>query len=79
MLAQPSPALTPEDYLLVAQTECRVEHYVRQGHNGWLLTDHPKLDDRLTLRSIDCSLSLRDVYERVKWPAFTAEDASLRP
>jgi hypothetical protein len=68
-----------QDYLLVAQTECRVEHYVRQGDNGWLLTDHPKLDDRLTLRSIDCSLSLREVYERVKWPAVTDRDSSSRP
>jgi hypothetical protein len=68
-----------QDYLLVAQTECRVEHYVRQGDNGWLLTDHPKLDDRLTLRSIDCSLSLREVYERVKWAAVTDRDSSSRP
>jgi hypothetical protein len=41
---------------------------VRQVDNGWLLTDHPTIDDRLTLRSIDCSLSLREMYERVEWP-----------
>jgi hypothetical protein len=73
-----NPVLIVE--VLSESTEaCRVEHYVRQGDSSSLLTDHPKLDDRLRLQSIDCSLSLREVYERVKWPGFNAQDASSRP
>ena len=53
------------DYLLVAQTECRVEHDVREASNSWLLTDYRSLDDRIDLASVGCGLLLRDMYERV--------------
>jgi Uma2 family endonuclease len=56
------------DYLLVAQAEYRVEHYARQDGNRWLLTEFQALDDSITLTSIDCILSLRDLYERVELP-----------
>lgn len=54
-----------QDYLLVAQDECRVEHYARQAGNRWLLTEYRDLDDSLDLESVDCQLRLREMYERV--------------
>lgn len=54
------------DYLLVAQDECRVEHYSRQPGNRWLLTDYRELNEQIDLISIRSVLLLRDLYERVE-------------
>ena len=54
-----------QDCLLVAQTECRVEHFVRQPANRWLLTEYRGLDETIDLAGLGCRLLLRDVYERL--------------
>lgn len=54
-----------EEYLLVDQTEPRVERYRRRGEREWLLTEVSGLGERVELHSIDGALALRDVYERV--------------
>jgi len=54
-----------QDYLLVAQTEYRVEHYARQPGNRWLLTEYRRLDETIDLEGLECRLLLREVYERV--------------
>jgi Uma2 family endonuclease len=56
------------EYLLVAQDEHRVEHYVRQADGRWLLTEYRSLEDVLQLDSINCSLPLKEVYDRVSLP-----------
>jgi Uma2 family endonuclease len=53
------------EYLLVSQSEPRIEHYVRQAEREWLLTEAIGLDEVVRLRSADASLPLRDVYDRV--------------
>lgn len=53
------------EHLLVAQDRYRVEQYVRQADNQWLLFDYRSLDNIVELKSIDCSLALRDVYDKV--------------
>lgn len=64
------------EYLLVAQTECRVEQYARQPGNHWLLTEYQDLDACIDLESLGCRLILSEVYERVLpiGPAATAPD-----
>lgn len=52
------------EYLLVAQNEVHVEHFIRQS-DGWLLTETRDLTATLDLPSIGCRLSLADIYERV--------------
>ena len=54
-----------QDYLLVAQTECRVEHYAREAGGRWLLTEYGGLDDTIDLTAVGCRLHLREMYERV--------------
>nr|WP_242482340.1 Uma2 family endonuclease [Thiocystis violacea] len=56
-------------YLLVSQTECRVEHFARQTGNRWLLTEYQAPDDSIPLTDMDCSLRLVDIYERLSFPA----------
>ena len=53
------------EYLLVAQEEYRIEQYVKQVAGRWLLTEVRSLDATIELESIDCSLALRDIYDRI--------------
>ena len=54
-----------QDYLLVSQTECRVEHYARQPGNHWLLTEYQDFHDRIDLNRLGSQLTLSEVYERI--------------
>ena len=56
------------EYVLVAQDECRVEQYAKQRDGRWLLTDHRSPEDVVELASIQCTLKLSDVYEKVALP-----------
>jgi len=53
------------DYLLVAQDSPSVEHYVRQPDDKWLLTPYKSLQSAIALASVDCTLSLVEVYDKV--------------
>jgi Uma2 family endonuclease len=53
------------EHLLVAQDEVRLEQYVKQSDGTWLQFECTSLDDIVKLPSIDCSLALRDVYDKV--------------
>ncbi|HVQ37830.1 MAG TPA: Uma2 family endonuclease [Pyrinomonadaceae bacterium] len=52
------------EYLLVSQDEMLVEDYTRQGNDTWLYTKVTGLDGSLSLPSIECTLSLKDVYDK---------------
>jgi len=56
------------EYLLLAQSEVRAEHHVRQADGAWLMREYTSLSDEINLPSIGCSLRLQDVYERVELP-----------
>src|SRR5437764_1115106 len=56
------------EYLLVAQDKCRVEQYVKQPDGHWLLSDYRSMEDAVGLDSIQCSLVLREVYDKVSLP-----------
>ena len=57
---------TLRDYLLIAQDHYHVEHYARQVSGQWLLTEATQLEDAIDLQSIECTLRLEDVYEKVE-------------
>ena len=52
------------EYVLISQEKALIELYVRQGKQ-WILTFVDTLDSAIKLPSIDCTLSLSDVYEKV--------------
>ncbi len=54
------------EYLLVAQDQPRIELYVRQANNDWLLHEATKLEETIRLPSIECDLKLSDVYANVE-------------
>jgi Uma2 family endonuclease len=54
------------DYLLISQTPYRVEQFTRQHGGSWSYTEYVGESDVLDLKSIGCSLLLRDVYAKLK-------------
>ena len=54
------------EYVLVSQNEVRVELHRRQ-RAAWQPTEFRSLEDVLSLTSIDCELSLDDIYRRVEF------------
>lgn len=52
------------EYLLVMQDQPGIERYLRQGE-VWILSETLGLEASLALESIDCRLSLREVYDKV--------------
>ena len=53
------------EHLLVAQEEVRLEQCVKQENGEWLVFYYSSLDNLVELKSIGCSLALRDVYDKV--------------
>jgi Uma2 family endonuclease len=53
------------EHLLVAQEEYRIEQYSRQPDGHWLLEVTSSLEGVVDLRSLDCSLALTRVYNKV--------------
>lgn len=54
------------EYLLISQDKYRIEQYVRQPDNQWLMSEVSKLEERIELPSIKCTLLLNDVYDRLQ-------------
>jgi len=54
-----------QEYVLVSQDKFLIECYSRQSDNQWLLSIANKSADSITLPSIQCSLTLTKVYDRV--------------
>ncbi len=56
---------TLREYLLVAQDRKQVEHYVRQSDNQWLLTIYTELHQAIQLPSLNCQLTLAEIYAKL--------------
>jgi Uma2 family endonuclease len=54
-------------YLLVASDRIHADLYTRQEDGGWLLTSAGGPAGTLALASVDCQISLADIYEKVKF------------
>jgi Uma2 family endonuclease len=55
------------EYLLLAQSAIRAEHYVKQPDGAWLLREFNGPDAEIVLGSIGCRLVLGTLYERAKF------------
>lgn len=53
------------EYLLIAQDAAHIEHFVREDEGSWRLTEATGTAAMLHLPSIDCTLPLVEVYEKV--------------
>lgn len=53
--------------LLIEQIEPRVEHYIKQTSKQWLLKIYEDLGETVFLESIDCRLSVAEIYARIEF------------
>jgi Uma2 family endonuclease len=54
------------EYVLVSQRQYRIEQYVRQSDGPWLRSEVCGLKSKLELPSIQCSIELAEIYERIE-------------
>jgi Uma2 family endonuclease len=62
-----NPSLT--DYILVSQRDVMVEHFVRQPDDSFSSYVYQGLEDSAFIKSINRTLRLAEVYDRVVFPA----------
>lgn len=65
------------EYVLVAQHEYRIEQYTKQPDGRWLLSDHRSPEGVVELNSIQCTLALREVYDKVSLPPSDLKEGEL--
>ena len=70
---------TLTDYILMAQDKMRLEHYVRQPDERWMLTIVSDPQGVLEIESIGCLLRMTDVYEKVEFDIINGAALPLRP
>jgi Uma2 family endonuclease len=56
------------EYLLVSQHEPRIEHFIRQPDNNWLLREAVGLEATLSLPALEITIALGEVFAQVKFP-----------
>lgn len=57
------------DYVVVAQSMALVEHFERQPNGQWVIAaTSTELSETVVLGSIDCTLRLSEVYDRIVFP-----------
>jgi Uma2 family endonuclease len=55
------------EYLLISQSEPRLEQFVRQDSGHWVLRDAVGLEAELELPSLNITLALAEVFANVQW------------
>lgn len=58
---------TLTEYVLVDQDSIHIEHFVRQSDGRWVMTEIDSPDAFLQLSSIECTVPLADVYDKVEF------------
>ena len=56
-----------EECLLIEQESMRVEHFIKQTANQWLLRIYENVADVAKLESIGCEVTLADVYSQIEF------------
>ncbi len=56
-----------QEYILVSQNYCLVEKYVRNNYRSWKYVSYEKMEQTLTIESINCEVVLLDIYYRVEF------------
>jgi len=58
-----------KECLLVKEDEMRVEHYAKQTAKQWVYRIYNERDETISLDSINCKVSLAEIYAQVKFDA----------
>jgi len=55
-----------QEYLLIEQDRIYVEHYYRVDAKKWSLTEYTEIEDVIALGSVECEISLANIYEDIE-------------
>jgi Uma2 family endonuclease len=53
------------EYVLVNQSEYKIEHYIKTGENEWLFREYQDSEGKINLESVEVTLETKDIYEGV--------------
>lgn len=56
-----------KECFLVKEDEMRVEHYAKQNQKQWIYRIYNERDDVISLDSINCKISLAELYAQIKF------------
>lgn len=56
-----------KEVLLVKQDEMRIEHFTRQNQKQWIYRIYNERDDVASLDSVNCKISLQEIYANIKF------------
>jgi Uma2 family endonuclease len=56
-----------QEYLLVDQSQIRVEHYLKSGINQWLFSEYADPNTTLTFRTLELEMQIADIYENINF------------
>ena len=54
-----------KEYVLIDQNKCYVETHFKENPTTWRGTDHKDITGDIYLQSLDCSISLADIYQNI--------------
>lgn len=58
---------TLTDYILVSQDKPFVEHFTKQADGNWIYRSYGEIEEVLRIETIECDLSLREIYDRIEF------------
>ena len=56
-----------KECLMVKEDGMRVEHYARQNAKQWIYRIYNERDDVISLESVNCKISLSEIYSQIKF------------
>lgn len=63
------------DYILVSQDKVFIEHFSKQPNGEWLYRSFAEITEALPIDSIECELSLPEIYDRVEFETIEENEA----
>jgi Uma2 family endonuclease len=63
------------EYILIKEDEMRVEHYAKQNAKQWVYKIYNERDDVISIDSVNCKISIAEIYAQVK---FTGGEANAK-
>lgn len=55
-----------QEYMIVYQTVAKVQTWYKEAENLWRIANVQGLESEIYLHSIDCTITLKDIYKRIQ-------------
>ncbi|MGI8545285.1 MAG: Uma2 family endonuclease [Aridibacter sp.] len=65
------------EYLLISQERPNVVHYVKQDEKTWLQREYNDIEETFYLESVDCEISLEEIYMNIEFKPSEKTEASF--